>query len=80
MGSCRVGISCVNSSILYRTRSRKVTATAGCCEENGRGHFKMDGQKATFVTIRKFEVVESVRVIRIVNRGVTIRIFDAFRA
>jgi hypothetical protein len=40
----------------------------------------MDGQKATFVTIRKFEVVEIGRVIGISNRGVTIRIFDAFRA
>jgi hypothetical protein len=40
----------------------------------------MDGQKATFVTIRKFEVVETGRVIGISNRGVTIRIFDAFRA
>ena len=40
----------------------------------------MGGPKATFVTIIKFEVVESGRVIRISNRGVTIRIFDAFRA
>jgi hypothetical protein len=40
----------------------------------------MDGQKATLVTIRKLEVVESGRVIRISNRGVTIRMFDAFQA
>ena len=40
----------------------------------------MDGPKATFATIRKFEVVESGRVIRISNRGVTIRIFEALWA
>ncbi len=37
----------------------------------------MDRGKATFVTIRKFEVVETGRVIGISNRGVTIRNFDA---
>ena len=74
----------MNSSILYRTRSRNVTATADRCQENsqekGREHFKMDRGKVTFVTIRKFGVVETGRVIGISNRGVTIRIFDAFRA
>jgi hypothetical protein len=40
----------------------------------------MVGQKATFVTIRKFEAVETGRVIGISNRGVTIRIFDALWA
>ncbi len=40
----------------------------------------MDRQKATFVTIRKFEVIETGRVIGISNRGVTIRIFDALWA
>jgi hypothetical protein len=61
---------------------------AGCChensqehsQENGREHRKMDRGKATFVTIRKFEVVETGRVIGIFNRGVTIRNFDAILA
>jgi hypothetical protein len=74
----------VNSRILYRTRSRKVTATAGRChgqsQENGREHCKMDRGKVTFVTIRKLELVETGRVIGIFNRGVTIRIFDALWA
>lgn len=66
----------MNNGILYRRGSWKVTAAAG----NGREHFKMDRQKATFVTIRKFEVIETGRVIGISNRGVTIRIFDALWA
>jgi hypothetical protein len=74
----------VSSRILYRTRNRKVTATAGRCQEhsqeNGREHCKMDRGKVTFVTIRKFEVVETGRVIGISNRGVTIRILDGLSA
>ena len=80
MGSCRVGISCVNDRILYRTRSRKVTATAGgwckAWSDMGQSLGKMDRQKAIFVPIIKFEVIETGRVTRISNRGVSIRIFD----
>ena len=84
MGSYRVGISCVNSRILYRTGGRKVTAAVGGWYKSqsnlGQSLGKTDGQKAIFVSIRKFEVIESGRVTRISNRGVSIRIFDAFRA
>jgi len=73
MGSYRVGISCVNSRILYRTGRGKVTVT-------GKGGYcKTDRGKVRFVTIRKFEVIETGRVIWISNRGVTIRIFGALR-
>jgi len=73
----------VNERILYRTGSRKVTATeGGWCKERskvGQSAGKTDGEKAAFVSIRKFEVIETGRVTRIFNRGVSIRIFDAFR-
>jgi hypothetical protein len=45
----------------------------------GQSAGKTDGEKAAFVPIRKFEVIEIGRVTRILNRGVSIRIFDVFR-
>jgi len=74
----------VNSRILYRTGSRKVTVTVGGRYKPrsslGQSLGKTDRQKAIFVSIRKFEVIETGRVTRISNRGVSIRIFDALRA
>ena len=74
----------MNSRILYRTRRRKVTATEGEWDKAwssvGQSLGKTDRQKAVFVSIRKFEVIEIGRVARIFNRGVSIKIFDAFRA